>query len=147
MPADKGCDVEEIEEPVELVERVAALDIGKAALEACVRVPHPTRPRRRCQEVRAYPTTTCALVELADWLRAERVTLVVIEATSTYYKAPYYLLEGEFTCWLVNAGRSRTCPAGPRPTGRMRSGWPRSPSGACVGPASCRPSRSASCGT
>jgi hypothetical protein len=33
---DKGIDVEQTEEPVELVERVAALDIGKATVTACV---------------------------------------------------------------------------------------------------------------
>src|SRR6266545_448697 len=39
--------VEEVsEEPAELVERVAALDIGKAMLVACVRVPHDAKPGR-----------------------------------------------------------------------------------------------------
>ena len=32
------------DEPAELVERVAALDIGKASLVCCVRVPHESRP-------------------------------------------------------------------------------------------------------
>jgi len=36
--------MESTDEPVELVERVAALDLGKAALMACVRVPHEDRP-------------------------------------------------------------------------------------------------------
>jgi len=36
--------VEQTEEPVELVERVAALDIGKARVTACVRVPHHDKP-------------------------------------------------------------------------------------------------------
>ena len=40
--------MEEItEEAAELVARVAALDIGKAELVACVRVPHEARPGRR----------------------------------------------------------------------------------------------------
>ena len=39
--------VEEItEEAAELVARVAALDIGKASLVACVRVPHEDKPGR-----------------------------------------------------------------------------------------------------
>src|SRR5262245_24164656 len=94
---------EATEEAAELVQRVAALDIGKAMLEACVRVPQETTPGRRVQEVRTYPTTTGALLELADWLRAQQVTLVIMEATSDYWKPPFYLLEAEFTCWLVNA--------------------------------------------
>ena len=54
----KEIDMEETNEPAELVERVAALDIGKAALTACIRVPHEDKPGRRCQEVREYATTT-----------------------------------------------------------------------------------------
>ena len=47
--------MEEItEEAAELVARVAALDIGKASLVACVRVPHETSAGRRRQEVRTF---------------------------------------------------------------------------------------------
>jgi transposase len=74
--------MESTDEPVELVERVAALDLGKAALMACVRVPHEDRPGRRRQEIREYVTLSRSLLELADWLRCERVELVAMEATS-----------------------------------------------------------------
>jgi len=51
--------MEEItEEPGALVERVAALDIGKASLTACIRVPHEDKPGARRQEVRTYATVT-----------------------------------------------------------------------------------------
>ena len=51
--------MEEIfEEEAELVARVAALDIGKATLTACVRVPHESKPGRRRQEVRTFATVT-----------------------------------------------------------------------------------------
>jgi len=67
--------MEEItEEPVALVERVAALDIGKATLTACVRVPHDTKPGRRLQEVRTCTTTTRSLLGLRDWLVCQGVT-------------------------------------------------------------------------
>ena len=69
------------EEPAALVERVAALDIGKATLTACVRVPHEDKPGARRQEVRTYATLTPALLELRDWLICQGVTLVVMEAT------------------------------------------------------------------
>jgi transposase len=96
--------VEEVtEEPAELVEQVAALDIGKATLVACVRVPHETKPGRRRQEVRSFATTTKSLLELADWLYGLGVTRVVMESTSTYWKPPFYLLEEQCECWLVNA--------------------------------------------
>ena len=50
--------MEEVDEQELHVERVAALDLGKAALEVCVRVPHQTKPGRRLQEVRTYQTMT-----------------------------------------------------------------------------------------
>ena len=75
--------VEEIttEETAELVARVAGLDIGKASLVCCVRVPHESRPGRRQQQVRTFATTTGQLLELRDWLAAEGVTRCVMEAT------------------------------------------------------------------
>ena len=55
--------MEEItEEPGALVERVAALDIGKATLVACVRVPHEDKPGARRQEAR-----TCARPRRRCW--------------------------------------------------------------------------------
>ena len=54
--------MEEItEEEAEPVARVAALDVGKAELVGCMRVPHETIPGRRRQEVRTFATTTRSL--------------------------------------------------------------------------------------
>jgi transposase len=116
--------VEEItEEPVGVVARVCAIDIGKAGLVACVRVPHPSRPDRRVQEVREYATVTPALLALADWLRVERVELVAMEATSAYWKPVFYLLEAEgFTCWLLNARHVKNVPGRPK-TDRLDAVW------------------------
>jgi transposase len=139
--------VEEIIEDAEVVTRVAALDIGKASLVACVRVPHEDKPGRRCQEVRTFATTTAALLELRDWLICQGVTLVVMEATSAYWKPPFYLLEDDIACQVVNARDARNVPGAPQPTSSTRSGCASSPSGACSGPRSSRPVRSASCGT
>ena len=91
-------------EEAELVARVAALDIGKATLTACVRVPHEDKPGRRRQEVRTFATVTRSLLELRDWLICQGVSLCVMEATSTYWKPPFYLLEDAIDCWVVNAG-------------------------------------------
>ena len=46
------------QENEEIIARVAALDIGKAELMCCVRVPDEDRPGRRLQEVQAYPAMT-----------------------------------------------------------------------------------------
>jgi transposase len=107
--------VEEVDEQELHVERVAALDLGKAALEACVRVPHETKPGRRLQEVRGYATTTTSLLALADWLHSWCVTRVVMESTSAYWKGVFYLLEAEgFDCWLVNARDAKNVPGRPK---------------------------------
>lgn len=111
------------EEPVELVARVCAIDIGKAGLVACVRVPHETSPGRRVQEVREYSTLTPALLELADWLRRQRVELVAMEATSDYWKPVFYLLEAEgFECWLLNAKHVKNVPGRPK-TDKLDAVW------------------------
>ena len=98
------------EEPGALVERIAALDIGKATLTVCVRVPHEDKPGARRQEVRTYATRTPALLELRDWLVCQGVTLVVMEATSAYWKPPFYLLEDDIECWVVNARDVKNVP-------------------------------------
>ena len=115
--------MEEVVEQELYVERIAALDLGKAVLEACVRLPHPTRPGRRVQEVRTYPTTTARLLELADWLRCNQVTTVVMESTSSYWKGVYFLLEAEgFECRLANAREVKNVP-GRAKTDRADAVW------------------------
>jgi hypothetical protein len=102
------------EEAAELVARVAALDVGKKELVACVRVPHDDKPGRRRQEVRAFATTTRSLLELRDWLVGEQVSLCVMEATSVYWKPPFYLLEDAVECWVVNARDAKNVPGRPK---------------------------------
>lgn len=49
-----------------VIDRVAALDIGKAEMVCCVRV--PGQGKRPSQEVRTFSTMTRSLVVMADWL-------------------------------------------------------------------------------
>ena len=140
--------MQEVDEQELHVERVAALDLGKAALEACVRVPHQSKPGRRLQEVRGYATTTAALLALADWLHSWGVTRVVMESTSDYWKGVFWLLEAEgFACWL-----------GRRPRGQERAGAAQDRQGRCglagqggragqVPALAGAPARCGSCGT
>src|SRR4051794_31783315 len=94
----------ETDEP-EIIERVAALDVGKAEVVCCARVPGPDG--RRMQEVRTVSTMTAALLGLGDWLAALGVTRVVMEATSDYWRGPVFPLGGPL-------------PAGPgQPPGRQ----------------------------
>jgi transposase len=133
-----------------VVERAAALDVGKDEVVACIRVPDAAgvgrgRGRRR-QEVRTYPTFTSSLETLADWLQAEGVTQVVMEATGQYWKPIWYVLEERgFQLLLVNARHVKICPAA-RPMSVMPPGCASCWSVGCCAAASCLRRRSASCG-
>jgi transposase len=104
----------------EIIERVAALDIGKAEVVCCVRLPGPRG--RRMQEVRTVTTMTAALLALGDWLAELGVTRVVMEATADYWRPPFYLLEDRFETWLVNAKDVRHLPGRPK-TDRLDAVW------------------------
>src|SRR4051794_23248781 len=101
----------ETDEP-EIVERIAALDVGKAEVVCCARVPGPGA--RRMQEVRTVSTMTAALLGLGDRLAELGVTRVVMEATSDYGRAPFYLLEDRFETWLLNAHDVKHLPGRPK---------------------------------
>ncbi len=91
-----------------IVERVAALDVHKAQVTACVRV--PGRGRARAQEVAEFQTTVGGLLALRDWLKAHRVRQVAMEATGVYWKPVWAILEDEFDCLLVNARHVKQVP-------------------------------------
>jgi transposase len=109
----------ESDEP-ELIERVAALDVGKAEVVCCVRIPGPGG--QRMQEVRTVSTMTAALLALGDWMVGLGVTRVVMEATSDYWRPPFYLLEDRFETWLVNAKDVKHLPGRPK-TDRLDAVW------------------------
>src|SRR5215467_1291648 len=93
-----------------------------AELVACVRVPHETKPGARRQEVRTFTATTPSLLGLQDWLVCQGVTLCVMEATSSYWKPPFYLLEDAVECWVVNARDVKNVPGRPK-TDRLDAVW------------------------
>jgi transposase len=65
-----------------IFERVAGLDVHKAQVTACVRVPAVSGVRE--QQLAEFQTTVRGLVALRDWLEAHRVTHVAMEATGVY---------------------------------------------------------------
>jgi transposase len=114
--------LEESQDAEEIIQRVAALDIGKAELVCCVRVPGGTSGRR-AQEVASYSTMTRSLLAMSDRLRELGVTRVVMEATSDYWKPPFYLLEAQgFDVWLVNAKDVKHLPGRPK-TDKLDAVW------------------------
>ena len=91
-----------------IVERAAALDVHKAQVTACVRL--PSGRDARTQEVAEFATTVRGLLTLHDWLSAHRVTAVAMEATGVYWKPVWAILEEDFELLLVNARHVKQVP-------------------------------------
>jgi len=93
-----------------LLERCAGVDIGKAEVVACVRTPGPNVKGRR-KETRTFSSFTADLEAMADWFAAEGVTEVAMEATGSYWKPVWYVLEERgFDQKLVNAQHLKILP-------------------------------------
>jgi len=93
-----------------LLERCAGVDVGKDEVVACVRTPGPGGKGRR-KETRTFPSFTGELEAMADWFAAEGVTEVVMEATGSYWKPVWYVLEERaFELKLVNAQHVKILP-------------------------------------
>lgn len=92
-----------------VVDRAGALDVHKAQVTACVRVPGSDVGSRR-QEVREFKTTVRGLLALADWLKQHGVTVVAMEATGVYWRPVWAVLEGEFELMLCNAAHVKNVP-------------------------------------
>jgi transposase len=115
--------LQETQEHEEIIERVAALDIGKAELTCCARVPREDPPGRRLQEVTTWPTMTRSLLALAQRLGELRVSRVVMEATSDYWKPVFYVLEAAgFETWLASARDVKHLPGRPK-TDKLDAVW------------------------
>ena len=95
--------------------RVCGIDIGKAQMVATIRVPSDRDPARRAAETRTFATTKRGVLALADWCRSWQVAAVVMEATSDYWKGPFYRLEAEgFECVLADAKQVKNLPGRPK---------------------------------
>ena len=115
--------LEETNDDQEIIARIAALDIGKAELVCCTRLPSQNGSGRRVQEVVTYSTMTRSLQVMVDRLLELGVTKVVMEATSDYWKSPFYLLEAHgLEVWLVNAKHVKHLPGRPK-TDRLDAVW------------------------
>jgi transposase len=100
-------------------QRCAGIDIGKRDVKACIRV--PAGGGRWRTEVQTFSTMTNDLLRLRDWLAAEQITTVGMEATGAYWKPVYYLLEDDFETLLLNARHLHNVPG--RKSDVMDSEW------------------------
>ncbi len=91
-----------------IVERPGALDVHKAQVTACVRV--PVEGGGREQHVAEFQTTVRGLLTLRDWLAAHGVTQVTMEATGVFWKPVWAVLEDDFELLLVNARHVKQVP-------------------------------------
>ncbi len=67
-------------------ERCAGIDVHKRQVTVCVQVPGQ-------HEIREFATDTGSLLSLADWLQGLRVDDIAMEATGSYWKPVYNILE------------------------------------------------------
>ncbi len=82
----------------------AGLDVHKKTVVVAVRTP-------RVREVRTFPTTTGALLEMVDYLEAHGVRHLAMESTGVYWKPVFNLLEGtDMEVLLVNARHMKQVP-------------------------------------
>src|SRR2546430_14695271 len=72
-------------------DRVAGLDVHKAQVTACVRVPAPGGERE--QHLAQFQTTVRGLVAPRDWLGAHRGRQGAMEATGGYWPPGRHRLE------------------------------------------------------
>jgi transposase len=104
-------------------ERVAGIDIAKAKADVCTRLPPPREGGRRASRVEEVPATAREILALAGRLLADRVELVVMEATSDYWRIWYYLLEAAgLNVRLVNPSHARQLAGRPK-TDRLDAQW------------------------
>ncbi|MGI5251892.1 IS110 family transposase [Actinacidiphila glaucinigra] len=81
--------------------RSAGVDLGKRFLGACSRTPSPKRSGSWSLETERFGTTQ-AEIRRPAWLVEARVEVVVLEATSDYWRSVYYMLQPHLNLVLVN---------------------------------------------
>ncbi|HEY8869988.1 MAG TPA: IS110 family transposase [Candidatus Limnocylindrales bacterium] len=94
---------------MEIVHRsCAGIDIGKRLVTVCVITSGPRGEPQK--EIRTFRTLTRDLLGLADWLAAVGVAAVAMEATGSYWKPLWNLLEERFELLLANAAHLKAVP-------------------------------------
>ena len=89
--------------------RCAGIDCSKTDAKVCVRIQGQGR-RAKSATVTTWGAMTSQILALREHLVAAKVTCVVIESTSDYWKPFYYLLDDELDVVLVNAASVRNLP-------------------------------------
>ncbi len=85
----------------------AGLDVHKQTVVACL-LRADGRAERK--EIQTFGTTTVALEGLRDWLLAAGCVCVAMEATGSFWKPVYNILEGHCALLVVNAAHMHAVP-------------------------------------
>lgn len=88
-----------------LLDHCAGLDVHKDSVVTCVR-----HAGGGGEVVRSFGTSTRQLLSLGDFLAAQGVRAVAMEATGVYWKPVWNLLEDRFAVMLVNAAHVKKVP-------------------------------------
>jgi transposase len=88
--------------------RCCGLDVHKQTVVACVLISSPTGQPDKT--LRTFGTLTDELLALSDWLAGQGVTHVALEATASYWKPVWNLLESRFELLLANAQHIKSVP-------------------------------------
>ena len=101
--------------------RCVGLDVSKRDAKVCVRIQSTTGAKAN-STVTTWSAMTNSILELREHLINEKVTLIVMEATSDYWKPFFYLMEdGPFEVMLVNPRHAKNLPG--RKTDVSDSAW------------------------
>ena len=104
-----------------VIERVAAIDVAKAAGKVCVRL--PGKSGRRFSRVWDVSARTGAIAELGEQFIELGIEKVTVESTSDYWRIWYYLLEAAgLSVQLVNARDVKNVPGRPK-TDKLDAVW------------------------
>jgi len=98
----------------------AGLDVHKKTITATVSHHFEGAPKA-ITNTRTFGTFTDELMIMRDWLVAESVTHVAMEATGSYWKPVFNVLEDTFVTWVVNPATIKAFPG--RKTDVKDSQW------------------------
>ena len=85
----------------------AGLDVHKQTVVACLLRPDGDGERK---EIQTFGTTTAALEDLRDWVRAAGCTHVAMEATGSFWKPVHNILDSHVEILVVNAAHMHALP-------------------------------------
>jgi transposase len=88
--------------------RCCGLDVHKETISACILIADESG--QKAKHRRTFRTMTRDLLELAEWLRSQRVTHVAMESTGVYWKPVWNILEDSFHLLLINAQHIKAVP-------------------------------------